>query len=55
MTGYQTPKDRAYVDTLVNAASIEAEAFFKLKHTAERADGVIFIKYRELSRKCRLP
>lgn len=48
MTEYQTPKDRAYVDTLVNAASKEAAAFFKLKYTAERADGVIPVKYREL-------
>ncbi len=48
MSEYQTPKDRAYIDTLVNAAPKEAAAFLKLKHTAERADGVIPIKYREL-------
>lgn len=48
MTEYQTPKDRAYVDALVNAAPKEAAAFFKLKHTAEREDGAIPIKYREL-------
>lgn len=48
MSEYQSPKDRAYVDTLVNAASKEAAAFFNLKHTAERKDGVIPIKYREL-------
>jgi AhpD family alkylhydroperoxidase len=45
---FQTPKDREYVDTLVNAARKEAAAFFNLKHTAERADGVIPVKYREL-------
>ena len=48
MTEYQTPKDRAYVNDLVNAAPKEAGAFFNLKHTAERTDGVIPIKYREL-------
>ena len=48
MSEYQTPKDRVYVDTLVSAAPKEASAFFKLKHTAEREDGVIPIKYREL-------
>ena len=45
---YQTPKDRAYVDTLLNAAPKESAAFMNLKHTAERADGVIPVKYREL-------
>ncbi|RFS20118.1 carboxymuconolactone decarboxylase family protein [Chitinophaga silvatica] len=48
MSHYQSPKDRAYVDALVNAASKEAAAFFNLKYTAERKDGVIPIKYREL-------
>lgn len=48
MSEYQTPKDRAYIDTLVNAAPKEAAAFFNLKHTAERKDGAIPIKYREL-------
>lgn len=48
MSEYQTPKDRAYVDSLVNSASKEAAAFFNLKYTAERNDGVIPIKYREL-------
>lgn len=48
MSEYQTPKDRAYVDSLVNSARKEAAAFFNLKHTAERTDGVIPIKYREL-------
>ncbi len=48
MTEYQTPKDRAYVDTLLKAAPQESAAFMNLKHTAERADGVIPVKYREL-------
>ena len=47
-TEYQSPKDRAYVETLINAASKEAAAFLNLKYTAERKDGVIPIKYREL-------
>jgi AhpD family alkylhydroperoxidase len=48
MSEYQTPKDRSYIDTLVDAAPKEAAAFFKLKHTAEREDGAIPLKYREL-------
>ena len=45
---YQTPKDRAYTETLINSAPKEAAAFLKLKHTAERVDGAIPVKYREL-------
>lgn len=48
MSEYQSPKDRAYIDTLIKAAPKEAAAFFNFKHTAERTDGVIPIKYREL-------
>lgn len=48
MTEYQTPKDRKYTDTLINSAPKEAAAFLNLKHTAERSDGVIPVKYREL-------
>lgn len=48
MSEYQTPKDRAYTETLINAAKKEAAAFLNLKHTAERGDGVIPVKYREL-------
>jgi len=48
MSEYQSPKDRAYLDSLIKAAPKEAAAFFNLKHTAERNDGVIPIKYREL-------
>ncbi|WP_229717346.1 carboxymuconolactone decarboxylase family protein [Parapedobacter defluvii] len=48
MSEYQTPKDRAYVRTLIDAAKKEAEAFLQLKYTAERSDGIIPVKYREL-------
>lgn len=48
MSEYQTPKDRKYTDTLINSAPKEAAAFLNLKHTAERSDGVIPVKYREL-------
>lgn len=48
MNEYQSPKDRKYVDTLISSAKLEAEAFLNLKHTAERSDGVIPVKYREL-------
>ena len=48
MTEYQTPKDWAYTNTLLKAAPREASAFMNLKHTAERTDGVIPTKYREL-------
>lgn len=48
MTEYQTPKDRAYVDSLINSAPREAAAFLNLKHIAERSDGIIPVKYREL-------
>lgn len=48
MAEYQTPKDRAYTESLIRSAPKEAAAFLNLKHTAERKDGVIPIKYREL-------
>lgn len=48
MTEYQTPKDRAYTDSLIKSAPKEAAAFLNLKHTAERKDGAIPVKYREL-------
>jgi AhpD family alkylhydroperoxidase len=47
-TAYQTPKDREYTQTLINSAPKEAAAFLNLKHIAERKDGVIPAKYREL-------
>ncbi|OJW20290.1 MAG: carboxymuconolactone decarboxylase [Planctomycetales bacterium 71-10] len=48
MPGYQAPEDFAYAKELIAVARKEAEAFFNLKHTAERSDGVIPAKYREL-------
>jgi len=48
MAEYQTPKDRAYTNKLINSAPKEAAAFLNLKYTAEREDGVIPVKYREL-------
>src|SRR5690348_4237088 len=45
---YQSPSDRAHTESLINSAPKEAAAFLKLKHTAERADGAIPQKYREL-------
>jgi AhpD family alkylhydroperoxidase len=48
MTEYQTPKDRKYTETLINAAPKEAAAFLNLKYTPHRNDGVIPVKYREL-------
>jgi AhpD family alkylhydroperoxidase len=45
---YQSPKDRAYTKSLMNAAPKEAAAFLNLKRTAERNDGAIPAKYREL-------
>lgn len=47
-TEYQNPKDRKYTDMLINSAPQEAEAFLNLKRTAERNDGAIPVKYREL-------
>ena len=48
MAEYQTPKDRAYTDTLLKSAPKESAAFMNLKHAAERTDGLIPVKYREL-------
>ncbi len=48
MAEYQTPKDRAYTNTLLSSAPKESAAFLNLKYTAERNDGVIPVKYREL-------
>ena len=47
-SGYQSPKDRAYTKSLISAAPKEAAAFLNLKRTAERSDGAIPAKYREL-------
>jgi AhpD family alkylhydroperoxidase len=48
MAEYQTPKDRAYTNSLLTSAPKESAAFLNLKYTAERNDGVIPVKYREL-------
>lgn len=48
MAEYQSPKDRAYTEALLSAARQESAAFMNLKHTAERKDGAIPVKYREL-------
>jgi AhpD family alkylhydroperoxidase len=48
MRSYQNPDDLEYADSLIRFAPKEAAAFFNLKHTAEREDGVIPAKYREL-------
>lgn len=48
MKEYQTPKDRKYTQQLLDSAPEESSAFMNLKHTAERADGIIPVKYREL-------
>lgn len=48
MKEYQNPKDRKYTQQLLDSAPQESSAFMNLKHTAERADGTIPVKYREL-------
>jgi AhpD family alkylhydroperoxidase len=48
MAEYQSPKDRKYTEMLLSSAPQESAAFMNLKHTAERNDGVIPVKYREL-------
>ena len=45
---YQSPDDLIYAKQLIQAASKEASAFLQLKATAERTDGAIPEKYREL-------
>ena len=47
-TEYYTPEDREYTKTLINSAPKEPAAFLNPKHVAERKDGVIPVKYREL-------
>tara|TARA_A100001391_G_scaffold180042_1_gene145303 strand:- start:373 stop:714 length:342 start_codon:yes stop_codon:yes gene_type:complete len=48
MTEYQAPDDRRYVKDLKELTPKEFAAFFNLKQTAERDDGEIPLKYREL-------
>lgn len=48
MPGYQQPADLAFAKELVQLAPVEAKAFLALKGAAERPDGAIPEKYREL-------
>ena len=47
-TAYQEPSDLALVPELAGLASVEAKAFLAFNAAAERADGAIPAKYREL-------
>lgn len=48
MGNYQDPADLAYAKDLLQLAPQEAKAFLGLKTAAERDDGAIPAKYREL-------
>jgi len=48
MSDYQRPEDLSLARELIRLAPKEAQAFLGLKSAAERADGVIPEKYREL-------
>ena len=48
MSEYQRPQDLLLAKTLVQLAPREGQAFLHLKASAERTDGVIPDKYREL-------
>ena len=48
MSDYRSRSDKAYAKQLMQAANKEATAFLNLKATAERKDGAIPEKYREL-------
>ncbi len=48
MSDYQRPEDFALAKDLMRLAPKEALAFMNLKATAERSDGAIPEKYREL-------
>jgi AhpD family alkylhydroperoxidase len=48
MSDYQSRSDKVYAKQLMQAANKEATAFLNLKATAERKDGAIPEKYREL-------
>lgn len=45
---YQRPEDMALAKQLAGLAAPEAQAFLSLKAAAERSDGAIPAKYREL-------
>ena len=48
VAAYQEPSDLTLASTLAAAASIEAKAFLAFSAAAEREDGLIPPKYREL-------
>jgi AhpD family alkylhydroperoxidase len=48
MSGYQSPEDLSLAKELIHLAPVEAKAFLGLKTAAERVDGTIPEKYREL-------
>jgi len=48
MSHYHSPDDLQYARSLISLAPPEAQAFLKFKSTAEREDGVIPAKIREL-------
>jgi AhpD family alkylhydroperoxidase len=48
MSTYQDPQDLHLAGTLAQLAPREAQAFLQMKSTAERRDGQISEKYREL-------
>ena len=48
MPSFQNPSDYAHAKDLLGGAPVEANAFLGLKRAAERADGAIPVKTREL-------
>ena len=48
MTSFQNPMDYEHAQDLLQRAPMEAHAFLALKRAAERVDGVIPVKIREL-------
>jgi len=48
MSSYQSPEDLSHAAALARLAPREAQAFLQLKASAERHDGQIPDKYREL-------
>ncbi len=47
-SAYQRPEDLVYAKDLISLAPKEAQGFLTLKNAAEREDGSIPAKYREL-------
>jgi AhpD family alkylhydroperoxidase len=48
MTPYQNRDDLQFAPALISHAPVEAKAFLTFNHAAERRDGAIPSKYREL-------